>query len=242
MRDILEIPFSARESLIIAADNSGAIGMKDHDAVRVPYEVVAYYSFRVAVMECMAAGGVPISAVLHNFCSDGAWDLFLKGVAKGAAELGLIDLPVTGSTETNFQLLQSAIGMIVVGRKEKNDHIKTGFDKGTEFAVIGKPLVGEEVLERNEEMAPLSLFKWMSEQPEVLTILPIGSKGIAHEVNQLRPGTSIESIQIEEQIELEKSAGPSTCFLILYSAEGHEKVKEHAGALFHKITILGTDT
>ncbi|MFL6559685.1 MAG: ATP-binding protein, partial [Bacillus sp. (in: firmicutes)] len=65
MRDIVRIPFNGEDSLIIACDNSGAIGMKEHDLVRVPYETVAYYAFRVAVMECIAAGGVPISVLLH---------------------------------------------------------------------------------------------------------------------------------------------------------------------------------
>ena len=59
MMDALTAPFDDESSLVIACDNSGGIGMKEGDVVKVPYEVTAYYSFRVAVMECIAAGGTP---------------------------------------------------------------------------------------------------------------------------------------------------------------------------------------
>ena len=55
------------ETLVLASDNSGGIGLKDMDMVKTPYDIVAYYGFRVAVMECMAAGGAPISVVCIIF-------------------------------------------------------------------------------------------------------------------------------------------------------------------------------
>ena len=44
------------ETLVLASDNSGGIGLKDMDMVKTPYDVVAYYGFRVAVMEWIALG------------------------------------------------------------------------------------------------------------------------------------------------------------------------------------------
>ena len=70
------------EMLIITSDNSGAIGQKEHDQVSVPYEVVAYYAFRVAVMENIALGGVPVSIVMHNFCGDREWEALVSGVER----------------------------------------------------------------------------------------------------------------------------------------------------------------
>lgn len=57
MRNAVVIPLNDEESLVITSDNSGGIGTKEQDLVKVPYEVTGYYLFRVAVMECIAAGG-----------------------------------------------------------------------------------------------------------------------------------------------------------------------------------------
>lgn len=56
VRDVQVVPWNQKEELIISADNSGGIGQKEADQLSVPYDIVSYFSFRVAVMECMAAG------------------------------------------------------------------------------------------------------------------------------------------------------------------------------------------
>src|SRR3954453_9455647 len=158
-RDVSVIPMNEHESLVIASDNSGAIGLKEKDVVQTPYEVVAYYGFRVAVMECMAAGGVPLSVVVHNFCGDDSWEALLSGVDRGLAEMGMMTVPITGSTESNFTMLQSTLGMVVFGKRDCNfqeDPVSASTNK---FAVIGSPLVGEEVLDKEREVLPLSLFQ-----------------------------------------------------------------------------------
>ena len=157
----MTIPFHEDGALIIASDNSGAIGLKPgNDLVHVPYETVAYYSFRVAVMECIAAGGDPFSVVLHNFCGNEPWAMLTRGIQKGLVELHLQDVPITGSTESNFSLLQSALGMIVIGKRDRVIPEETILLDQMEFAVIGSPLVGEEVLNKEGEVLPLSLFQF----------------------------------------------------------------------------------
>ena len=137
------------ETLVLASDNSGGIGLKDKDLVNTPYDVVAYYGFRVAVMECIASGGVPISVVIHNFCGDESWKELVRGVQKGLQEIGMANVPITGSTESNFTMLQSALGMIVIGKRDRDiQEEPISFDT-MKFAVIGSPLVGEEVLNKD---------------------------------------------------------------------------------------------
>ena len=68
-------------------------------------------------MECIAAGGKPFSVVLHNFCGNDSWGELVKGIEKGLKELNLQDVSITGSTESNFHLQQSAIGLVVLGEK-----------------------------------------------------------------------------------------------------------------------------
>ena len=159
-RDITVIALNDSETLVLASDNSGGIGLKDMDMVKTPYDVVAYYGFRVAVMECIASGGAPISVVLHNFCGDEPWKDLVCGIEKGLQELGLTNVPITGSTESNFSLLQSALGMIVIGKRDRVIPEETILLDQMKFAVIGSPLVGEEVLNKEGEVLPLSLFQF----------------------------------------------------------------------------------
>jgi hypothetical protein len=233
MRDILTIPLNEAESIVVSTDNSGAIGMKPDDIVKVPYDIVAYFSFRVAVMESMAVRAKPFSVVIHNFCDDESWELLMKGVQKGISELGLSSLPIIGSTESNFPLRQSAIGMTVLG-KVKNEELKEPLiSSATRFAVIGRPLVGIEVMEQKHLVAPLSLFKWMCEYQGVTHVMPIGSKGILYKLKKLNP--KLEGGQLNHQIDLAKSAGPSTCFLIAYDEKSEEEIIKKAGAYFQRI-------
>src|SRR5690625_2763409 len=116
--DVLEIPINNDDTLVIASDNSGAIGMKALDEVKVNYQTVSYYAFRVAYMECVAAGGTPFSIILHNFNDQTVWNELIEGINFGLAEVNLKNIPITGSTETNFALNQSALGLVVLGKRK----------------------------------------------------------------------------------------------------------------------------
>lgn len=228
MIDSLIIPFTATHSLVISSDNSGAIGMKEKDLVQVSYEVVGYYSFRVAVMECLAAGGKPMTVVLHNFSGDEAWIPLSRGIRKGMDEIGL-DLSITGSTESNMSLLQSATGLIVIGKREKEFGLKRTHQR--KIGLIGRPLVGEEVMEQQQWVAPLSLYKWCSEL-EGVNVFPVGSKGIDYEWQQMNPKGEALSAHISSRVDVEKSAGPSTCFLIAFPEELETVIFQRFGSLF----------
>ncbi|MGW6383273.1 ATP-binding protein [Peribacillus butanolivorans] len=228
MNDSLILPFTESQSLVVSCDNSGGIGLKEKDLVQVPYEVVGYFSFRVAVMECLAAGGSPMTVVLHNFCGDEAWEALKIGVMKGMDEIGL-DLSITGSTESNMPLLQSAIGLMVIGKRRNERVMKSILQR--KMALIGRPLVGEEVMKQQEWIAPLSLYKSLCELEEV-QVLPVGSKGIANEWKHLDPSGEGVSAHIRSQVDIEKSSGPSTCFLIAYPEHLEDEIKLQSGSFF----------
>ena len=227
MMDSLILPFNDSQSLVISTDNSGGIGLKEKDLVHVPYEVVGYYSFRVAVMECLASGGSPIAVVLQNFCGDEAWGSLTKGVRKGMDEIGL-DLSITGSTESNMPLQQSALGLMVIGKREKGLGSKETSNR--KMAIVGRPLVGDEVIEQQQWVAPLSLFKWCSEL-EGVRLLPVGSKGIAYEWEQLDPQGGGIPERIKGRVDIEKSSGPSTSFLITYPESLEADIFQRCGPL-----------
>ncbi|OKL36033.1 hypothetical protein [Domibacillus mangrovi] len=214
MRDVIKT-----NGLIIATDNSGAVGNKQDDIVRVPYETVGYFSARVALMECVAAGGEPFVAIIHNFSGDDAWLLLCEGVKQAASEIGCT-LELTGSTESNFVMNQSATGVVIIGRHIRNID---QFDRNTvRYGVIGKPLVGSEVLENPDDVASLAIFKKINSMSGVESVIPVGSKGIRHELEQIT-GKSFEC-----GLNLEKSSGPATCFIIAVQEAAVEAVEQTA--------------
>lgn len=235
-RDVATVSLHDDEELIIATDNSGSIGLRAHDDVHVPYEVVAYFNFRVAWMECVAAGAQPFSVIVHNFAGGEAWDALLKGIKQGLTELNVTDIEITGSTETNFSLLQSAVGLAVIGRRDKytQDIFKRDDNARLETAIIGEPLVGNEVIENKRAIAPLKLFQWLAEQEEVVTLLPVGSKGISYELNALFTG---KEITFSSDIDMQKTSGPATCFIVVYEEGFAHQVKQKADYLFHPVII-----
>ncbi|MDN3015274.1 ATP-binding protein [Paenibacillus sp. BSR1-1] len=236
MRDIISLPLDTENSLIIASDNSGAIGMKEHDHVQVSYESVAYYSFRVAAMECMAAGGEPMSVILHNFCGNEPWEELLKGIQKGLTEIGMSKVPITGSSESNFALLQSAIGLVVLGKKTNAKVTELVFSSRIKFAVIGQPLVGTEVIEESEKIVPLTIFQEVCKMDEIM-VWPVGSKGIFFEMNQMFSQVRFTLEMVSTEVDIFKSSGPATCFIVMYNSKQEERIKNLTGTYFHSLRV-----
>jgi len=236
MRDIITIPLTNQELLIIASDNSGGIGMKEHDLVQVSYETVAYYSFRVAAMECIAAGGELVSVVLHNFCGNSTWSELVNGIQKGLGELNLRNIPITGSTESNFTLKQSAVGVVVIGKKSIDKKTEKIFTSDLKFAVVGTPLVGNEVIDLAEKVVPLSTFQEVTKLENTM-IWPVGSKGILSELNQMFAAKKFTKEMLDSNMDVLKSSGPSTCFIVAFEQWIEETLKSAAGEYFHSIDI-----
>lgn len=235
MRDVQIVPLNKEEELIISVDNSGGVGEKEEDSVFVPYEIVSYFSFRVAVMECIAAGGMPFSVILQNFCGDEAWNQLVSGIEKGIQELDLgVEIGITGSTESNFSLEQSAVGITILGKRQimlKDQPIMNG-----KIAVIGSPLVGEEVILQAEQVVPLSVFLYMAQQNKY-RLQPVGSKGIFYELGELK-GTGFQEEDVDCSLNLLKSSGPSTCYLVEYEKEAEKELKRLTKGYFHEVLFL----
>lgn len=236
--DALIVPFDQDTELVIACDNSGSIGRKALDHVDASYEMVAYFAFRVAFMECAAVGGTAFSVVVQNFNGDQAWQMLINGILQGIDELGIAELPITGSTESNFPLWQSATGITVLGKRSRKPAHVVKPEGELAVAIIGSPLVGDEVIEQNEKVVPLNLFQWCREQEAVLTVVPVGSKGILYELQQLFPN---KSLQFSSEVDLKKTSGPATCFVVVYLKVQQHLIKAKAGMLFHKVDVAGGD-
>ncbi|MBM7580884.1 AIR synthase related protein [Jeotgalibacillus terrae] len=198
--------------LIMTSDNSGGIGEKPLDEVSVPYEMVAYYAFRTAVMDCFSSGAVPVSVIVHNFCGDDVWPKLVAGVRQGLEEIGADGATVTGSTESNMVMQQSAVAVTVIGERVRDFSLKvTG---PLEWSLIGKPLVGMEVIEMAENVASLNQGRVHLDDPQVAVIWPVGSKGVAAEWTHMCSQLGIDEVLPDFGVDMIKSGGPATCWIV----------------------------
>jgi hypothetical protein len=232
MRDALFLPLNEEEELVITVDNVGAIGQKERDDVFASYEEVAYFSLRVAMMEMLSVGAVPFSAAIANFNGENAWLLYERGLKRVCGELGIKDVRLVGSSETNFSLLQSAVGFTLIGKVRAAEKRIGRTPKDAGIAVIGYPRVGPEVLEHPNDILPLPLFRKLLEEEGVYELIPVGSKGIRHELAVLGQVNGRQLSDGEHLLDLDKSAGPSTCILISYNKERESVLRDGCGRLF----------
>lgn len=234
MKDVAITPLSSELELVIASDNSAAIGRKKLDAVQVDHSVTAYYATRVAYMDLLRVGAKPKAIVLQNFTGDQVWEAYEKGVRQLLAETEYADLPITGSTESNFATVQSGLGLTIVGTRVRPVNKQQEINENTLFAVIGKPLVGHEALEQSEHIAPLFLFEQLRKCKAVIDLVPVGSSGIQAEWQQLTGKRN----SLASDLNLNQSGGPATCFLIAYDSQAQEEIKKLTGSYFHQVHLV----
>jgi hypothetical protein len=236
MRDVSIIPSSSNEEIVVGTDNSGGIGRKEEDVVKVDDRITAYYSTRVAVMEVLAVKAKPFSVIIHNFSGDQVWEAYKQGAETALKEAELEEVHITGSTESNFPLKQSALGITVLGKRSvvKNEKV---LEDGYSYAVIGSPLTGNQVLENMELAAPLSLFTKCCKHSAILNLIPVGSKGILEELRVLTGDASLTEKNVECPLDIFVSGGPSTCFLVKFREEDEGKVRKLAGGYYYSLLV-----
>lgn len=211
----------AGTTIVIACDSLGAIGNKPLDRLHVPGEVTGRMTATVPLMEVLASGATPV-AVINTFSveMDPTGITIAKGIEEAVKEAGLPLSVINGSTEENMVTEQTGLGVTVIGMASPQQ-LRLGSSRpGDLVYCLGKPLVGEEVLRFAKEAASISAVRRLLTQPGVHEILPVGSKGIHYELQQLAQlaGVRFEMLDSAHTLDLQKSAGPATCLLV--SVEG----------------------
>ncbi len=215
------------DGMVITTDNSAAIGEKALDRVHVPDEIAAKFAARVALAEQWAAGGEAAAILLHNFSGELHWPRYISGIHQLFSELGLKAPPISGSTESNMETLQSGLAVTVIGRQIR---MQAHADE-LEWFVYGEPLVGEAVVNQPGRIADLRIVKAALDDAHIERIWPIGSRGIGEEAEKLfgRP------IPIAPEISKEASGGPATCLLIGIKPGKLKEAKSLFGKNFRRL-------
>jgi hypothetical protein len=215
---------------VVTTDNSGGIGEKQADLVFAPNDIVSYFATRVALLEQWAARSQVESVIIHNFSGDADWQAYVKGVNRLLKEVEFERVLVTGSSETNMNLLQSAMSVTMIGRSRGVVDV----EQDVKWFIYGRPFVGSEVLENANAIADLNKVKIAMENGWVSNIWPVGSKGIQAEVRIL---FADDKLFVQSDVDVEKSAGPSTVVLVGVPKESIERATLHFGNELRELMI-----
>ncbi|MEW6360189.1 MAG: AIR synthase related protein [Planctomycetota bacterium] len=227
VRDVTIMDIGGGMSLVMACDALGAIGSKEHDILRAPFQVVGRFTARVALFELIAAGAAPL--VVVNALSvemEPAGRQIIEGIRAELKDLGLAHVaPITGSTEENMPTTQTALGVVAVG-VVATDRLKIGKGRaGDEVYCIGLPKVGEEVEIGDPEMLQAETLLELARFDFVHDMVPVGSRGVAYEARELARSAGLQA-RLESRcgIDLEKSAGPATCAVAALAPDAAERL------------------
>lgn len=231
-RDVTILHMGEGASLVISCDSVGGIGEKKEDRVKAPPEIVGYYGARVALMEVIALGSTPLALI--NTLSvemEGYGERILEGIRRAVSELPEeVVIPVTGSSEENFPMVQTALGITVIGEGNKKVPLpskpSSPILKDYVLCLVGLPKVGEEVLCDRGEILSIKDLCRLAAHPKVKDLLPVGSRGIAYEVTVLEKIYGEIPLWVPTGVDPEKSGGPSTSVLALVKRDAVQGLKE----------------
>jgi hypothetical protein len=211
--------------LVIAVDSFGGIGEKPSDQLRVSPYLVGRYALRVPLMEVLVSGASVIaltSGVMNEFKPTG--HRILQGIEDELSEAGIHDVVINGSSEENFSPVTTGVAVTVLGVCLKSEFRLERDLRGSRIGVAGIPKVKDEIrLPYDEEILSYAQVKTLIQNPRVREVLPVGSKGIAGELEQIEYPAWIRE---NPPLDLEKSAGPATCALVFYDGEALPGVVE----------------
>lgn len=227
-RDLTLIDINDDQILVVSCDSSGGIGNKENDIVQAPPEIVGQLTTQVGLMEMLAFGASPITVVdTLSVEVEDTGRRILKGIKKALEPLDFdLDNVITGSTEENFPVTVTGIGITIIGIINKDNWKRPITERGLIAAVVGLPKIGYEVLEDEGSIMDVQKLLELKEKDYIKEILPVGSKGILHELEEMAKTNNINfSLEDKQLINLKKSSGPSTCVIISMEEKEYKNLK-----------------
>ncbi|HPJ20853.1 MAG TPA: selenophosphate synthase [Clostridia bacterium] len=217
-RDISIIDLNGSR-ITIACDSCSGVGMLPSDIVESDGFYTGYRTAFVPLAETLAIGATPIMVVNNlSVAYDGYGRQLIDGIRTAAEDSGLTGKDViTGSTEENFIVPVTSVGITVVGRLDRP--LPSPLKEKCHVYLIGMPFIGSEVLSHRNEILDFETIRALVKSPHVYDVLPVGSKGILYEINEMT--RTLESNFIEFKghfIDLKKSAGPASCAIVACSS------------------------
>ncbi|MGI6331692.1 MAG: alpha-ribazole kinase [Zhaonellaceae bacterium] len=216
VRDLSIISLQGGQSLVIACDSGGAIGEKELDEVKVPNYILGRFITRVALLEVLAAGAIPVlvcDTLTVEMKPSG--EEIIRGIKDELGQLAFADkIHLNGTTEENMKTRQSGIGITIVGLAQEGSLRLAKAQAGDDILCFGYPKLGSEVKLDDPEIIDVSTVLSLLAYQEVRELVPVGSKGILYEAQALAETSGLKFVpEFTTTLPLEKSAGPATCLV-----------------------------
>ena len=238
-RDLSLININKNQTMVIACDSAGGIGSKENDIVKVPPHIVGYFTCQVPLKEILSVGGEVITIVdTLSVEMDDTGREIIKGIKRAIEPLDIDeDVILTGSTEENFPVCQTGVGITAIGIINDENWEIPKSHRGDLIISIGLPKVGEEVIKDNGKIITLPIIKELYSKSYVKEIIPVGSKGIIHEINEICKNNKLKYELYENiKVDINKSAGPATCGIVTIDKDFYNELIENFSV---PINILG---
>lgn len=218
-------------NLVLACDSAAGIGEKPCDEVFADVEMVSYYAAFVPIVEAICARSTPM-VLVDTLCNEREpyGEKIIRGIKMAMSEAGMTsENAFTGSSEENFLTNMTGIGVTVLGR----GHDIRKAQKGDAVYAIGAALVGEELIKHRDKAMSMSDYIYLKEQDYIHDIVPIGSKGAAHELAEIEAHSGLNARIVNHDFDLNASGGPSTICLVTMNEDDFNKlnIKKDANLL-----------
>lgn len=205
--------------LAMACDSAGAIGMKPLDHLAVDMEDVAYITGLVVLKELTTINAklmTVFNGVINEMKPTG--EASIRGIERLINELDhASSITLNGSTEENFETEQSGLHIVMTGYVD--GEIPSFKGKSGQLVLIGRPLVGQEVIDEAHlsiSLKDLSAVRKAVKGPMYM----VGSKGISGEIKQIEMNEKV-TITLKDHVgvDTDKSGGPGCCCLVMVTDE-----------------------
>lgn len=239
-RDLTLVDFHEEYLLAVSCDSAGGIGDKPHDLIRTSPFIVGYHTAKVALMELLCVHGEPLllSSTLSVEMNPTGAEM-MRGIHTLLKEYDpMHSIALTGSTEENFHVSATGLGVTVMGRIEKRQWpLKKSLVQDV-AVMVGEAKCGEEVLKtEKEKILMLHHVKTLRDLPYVREVVPGGSRGMAHEIALVERASKIRFLPAEGvKPLLHQSCGPASALLVTL---GKEHLKDLQETLNIPVHVLG---
>ena len=238
IRDLSLISIDDNKKMVIACDSCGGIGMKAMDVLKIPPFYVGRFTTRVALLEVLSTGA-EIVTITNTICNEmePTGNEIIKGILEELKEAGLKDIILTGSTEENFTTNSTALGITVIGIALDSELKVNRVKEEALLISIGLPKFGDEInITYDNQIVDYKSIKELLLEESVYEIVPVGSKGIVYEVEQLALNNNMLPYFNEDiRVDLEKSGGPATCVIAAINIKSLKKILKLAA----NVNIIG---
>lgn len=239
-RDLSIIQINDTQSIIISCDAVGGIGLKTYDSIKLSPDLVAYYTARVALMEILSVGASLVTLVdTLSVEMEPTGEQMIKGIRRILDELQLDQSTLNGSTEDLVPTVQTGIGVTAIGISETNQLKIACSQAGDAIYLLGIPKIGSEIsYPFDSDLCSLANFKVLVQSPFIHEIIPIGSKGIAHEARVLAELNDFHVTLNNSQpvVDIQKAGGPASCVIFTMPEQYAAEMQKN---LSQQITKLG---